>query len=222
MRFSRQEYWSGLPRPPPRDLSDPGTEPASSVSPALAGGFFTTLRHLGSSYMGHSLLLQMLNSAAATWKQPQTNVHKWTWLCFKDLFTQTGSQPLGPCQLLPYSMDLLVIFLPSWRKSLPENWANGEENKRLREVLLRLAPESFGARNPAMPEIILNPDQWIIRTNELSFSLNPGWVGFTLTCNHKSSNKLTVWSAACSPIKQGQYWLARFNRYVLKSTRCST
>ena len=41
MEFSRQEYWSGLPRPPPGDLPDPGIEPASLMSPALAGGFFT-------------------------------------------------------------------------------------------------------------------------------------------------------------------------------------
>jgi len=27
MGFSRQEYWSGLPCPPPGDLPDPGTEP---------------------------------------------------------------------------------------------------------------------------------------------------------------------------------------------------
>ena len=27
--FSRQEYWSGLPCPPPGDLSNPGTEPRS-------------------------------------------------------------------------------------------------------------------------------------------------------------------------------------------------
>ena len=39
MGFARQEYWSGLPFPPPGDLPDPGTEP---MSPALAGGFFTT------------------------------------------------------------------------------------------------------------------------------------------------------------------------------------
>ena len=30
-RFSRQEYWSGLPFPPPGDLPDPGIEPASPV-----------------------------------------------------------------------------------------------------------------------------------------------------------------------------------------------
>ena len=41
MEFSRQEYWSGLPFPVPRDLPDPGIELVSSVSPALAGEFFT-------------------------------------------------------------------------------------------------------------------------------------------------------------------------------------
>ena len=40
--FSRQEHWSGLPFPPPRDLPDPGIEPESLMSPALAGKFFTT------------------------------------------------------------------------------------------------------------------------------------------------------------------------------------
>ena len=42
MGFPRQEYWSGLPFPSPGDLPDPGIEPESLVSPALAGGFFTT------------------------------------------------------------------------------------------------------------------------------------------------------------------------------------
>ena len=39
MGFPRQEYWSGLPFPPPEHLPNPGTEP---TSPALAGEFFTT------------------------------------------------------------------------------------------------------------------------------------------------------------------------------------
>ena len=42
MGFSRQAYWSGLPRPPPGDLPDSGIEPTSLVSSVLAGGFFTT------------------------------------------------------------------------------------------------------------------------------------------------------------------------------------
>ena len=41
MGFSRQEYWSGLPCPS-GDLPDPGIEPVSFRSPALAGRFFTT------------------------------------------------------------------------------------------------------------------------------------------------------------------------------------
>ena len=42
MWFSRQEYWSGLPGPTPGDLPNPGIEPTSFLSPALAGEFFTT------------------------------------------------------------------------------------------------------------------------------------------------------------------------------------
>ena len=41
MGFSRQEYWSGLPCPPPGHLPDPGIKPTSLMSPALAGEFFT-------------------------------------------------------------------------------------------------------------------------------------------------------------------------------------
>ena len=40
--LSRQEYWSGLPCPPPGDLPDSGIEPVSLTSPALADEFFTT------------------------------------------------------------------------------------------------------------------------------------------------------------------------------------
>ena len=51
MRFSRQEYWSGLPCPPPGDLPDPGIKPKSLMPPGLAGGFLTT---------------------SATWEAPET------------------------------------------------------------------------------------------------------------------------------------------------------
>ena len=42
MGFSKQEYWSGLPCLPPGDLADPGIKLEFLMSPALAGGFFTT------------------------------------------------------------------------------------------------------------------------------------------------------------------------------------
>ena len=43
MGFSRQEYWSGQPCPPPGDLSHPGIKPMSLMYPALAGCFFITI-----------------------------------------------------------------------------------------------------------------------------------------------------------------------------------
>ena len=53
MGFFRQEYWSGLSRPPPGELADPGIEPTSLMSPVLTGMFFAT---------------------RATWEAPQTGV----------------------------------------------------------------------------------------------------------------------------------------------------
>ena len=46
MGFSRQEYWSGLPLPPPRDFPNPGIGP---VSPTSTGSFFIT-EPLGNTY----------------------------------------------------------------------------------------------------------------------------------------------------------------------------
>ena len=51
--FSRQEYWSGLPYPPPRDFSNPGIELESLTSPALAGSFFTMTKVLIEYKMQH-------------------------------------------------------------------------------------------------------------------------------------------------------------------------
>ena len=48
MGFFRQEYWSGLPFPPPSDLPNSGIVPPFPTSPALAGGFSTTAHHLES------------------------------------------------------------------------------------------------------------------------------------------------------------------------------
>ena len=41
--FFGQEHWSGLPCPPSGDLPDPGNEPVSFISPALAGRVFTNI-----------------------------------------------------------------------------------------------------------------------------------------------------------------------------------
>ena len=48
MGYSRQEYWSGLPCLPPKDLPGPGVKLMSLTSSAMVDGFFTT----GSSWEG--------------------------------------------------------------------------------------------------------------------------------------------------------------------------
>ena len=59
MGMSRQEYWSGLPCPPPGDLPDPRIELMSLTTPPLADRFFTAkpprkpLYHLGDFYLLH-------------------------------------------------------------------------------------------------------------------------------------------------------------------------
>ena len=58
MGLSKQEYWSGLPWPPPGDLPDPGIEPTSLMSPALAGRFFTT----SATWEAHQRAPQILSS----------------------------------------------------------------------------------------------------------------------------------------------------------------
>ena len=61
MGFSRQEYWSGLPYPPPGDLPNPGIEPTFLTSSALAAGLFTTSATLmqQSNLTSLSVLCQM-------------------------------------------------------------------------------------------------------------------------------------------------------------------
>jgi len=60
MGFSRQEYWSVLPCPLPGDLLSPGIKPTSLISPALAGGFFTTSATWESQWVLHSNFLSFL------------------------------------------------------------------------------------------------------------------------------------------------------------------
>ena len=48
MEFSRQEYWSGLPFPPPGDLPEAEIKPVSPLAPALQMDFFYPQSHWGS------------------------------------------------------------------------------------------------------------------------------------------------------------------------------
>ena len=73
--FPRQEYWSGLPFPPPGGLPDSGIKPMSLIAPVLAGRFFTTeplgkliyfttIKKLFITKTGPSLVVQWLRICA--------------------------------------------------------------------------------------------------------------------------------------------------------------
>ena len=66
MEFSRQEYWSGLPCPPPEDLPKPGIEPESLMFLILAGGFFNTSANWEAPAYSGLNLKQEKHSAAQT------------------------------------------------------------------------------------------------------------------------------------------------------------
>ena len=68
MGFSRQEYWSGLPCPSPGDLPDPGIEPRSPESPALADSL--SLCHLGNKHL--SVFLSEATQVHCTHTQQQS------------------------------------------------------------------------------------------------------------------------------------------------------
>ena len=75
MGFSRQQQRSGLSCPPPGDLPDPGIEPASLMSPALAGAFFTTSTtwkalHRLSVQFSHSAVSDSLRAHASQHARP--------------------------------------------------------------------------------------------------------------------------------------------------------
>ena len=75
MQFSKQDYWSGLPRPPPGGLSDPGIEPGSpSLQPdslpsepslqKMHTDHLLSVRHQGQWELARSMVLPRLSDSA--------------------------------------------------------------------------------------------------------------------------------------------------------------
>ena len=106
MRFFRQEYWSGLPFPPPQNLPDPGIEPTSL---ALAGGFFTT-------------------DPPGKPQRKNTLNHTCTHSCVSIFFCYVFLNPWFKVILLipritgfilAFNLSLFTIFLHKWETQLP-------------------------------------------------------------------------------------------------------
>ena len=105
MGFSRQEYWSGLPCPPPGDLPDPGTESLSQATPVLAGGFFTT----GIMFFAMPMYLVMSDSLQpfglqptrllCLWGFPGKNIGAGCHFLLQGIFPSQESNPRLLCRL---------------------------------------------------------------------------------------------------------------------------
>ena len=71
MGFSRQEYGSGLPFPPPGIFLTQGSNPPSPASPALAGGFFTTSTTWDASSSKHSSCNLQRRQGHESWEKTE-------------------------------------------------------------------------------------------------------------------------------------------------------
>ena len=110
--FPKQEYWSGLPYPPPGDLPDPGIEPASLTSPALAGGFFTT------SAPWETLILFLVNSHLS--RQSQFKCHHLPEI-FLDCQPAINSCFLFAQHLCKMAITIAMLLLVKYLSSLPDS-----------------------------------------------------------------------------------------------------
>ena len=80
MGFTRQEYWSGFPCPPPVDFPNLGIEPTSLMSPALAGRFFTTSTFWETPYLGMNdgiCVFPEVVSPSASWACTFSRTESW-------------------------------------------------------------------------------------------------------------------------------------------------
>ena len=96
MGFSRQEYRRGLPFPPPGNLPNPGSEPASPASSALAGRFITT-EPPGKPFLSIALPQKKKNK-----KNQKTHTHTHT--------QKTYEGKLLPSSLLDVKFAILKIL----------------------------------------------------------------------------------------------------------------
>ena len=130
MGFSRQEYWSGLPFLPPGAPPDPGIEPVSLVSPALAGRFF----------MGCIKYQEDRVTLAGAWFQ---GLCTWTGCIFS---AEAAGDPEGTCRLW-------------WQRGYGRRWWREAMWKRDKEVEDTEVPSTPPARLSLLSSLSWSPLQ---------------------------------------------------------------
>ena len=115
MGVFRQDYWSGLPCPPPGDLAHPGIETTPLISPELAGGFFTinaTCEAHACLGSGHSYLTLSSGTHIVLISFGSCNPLQFSLVEFMTLFLS----PSGLLLFLPGSHCILRLFLISFSR----------------------------------------------------------------------------------------------------------
>ena len=116
MEFPRQEYWNEWPFPTPGDLPDSGINP---VSPALAGGFFTTVppgepvddvAGWFQIYLFALLAWTVAHQLLCTWNSPGKNTGTGGHFLLQRIFPTQGSNP-PLLHLLHWQVDSLPTEL---------------------------------------------------------------------------------------------------------------
>ena len=116
MGFSKEEYWSGVPRSPPADLSVPGVEPVSPATPTLQGILYSWAT-------GEDLKLNMLclklQNPDFRWGPYDIFFISITWtpcLCFQHIMLK-GTQSLK-CRILWWLRPYFEYF--TWKLCISE------------------------------------------------------------------------------------------------------
>ena len=137
MGFCRQEYWSGLPCSPPRDLPVSGIKPMSLRSPALAGEFFTTSATWEAHHTACRILIPHPEIEPAPPAMEVPLLKPWTtkgspWLIFKwqeihkiefiGIFGLLKAIIIDPCMASVHQLTLLRIWRSPGTLAHPENY----------------------------------------------------------------------------------------------------
>ena len=118
MEFSKQEYWSGLPCPPPGNLPNPGFKTVSPMTPALQEDSLP-LSHLGSPQV---TLVAVLNSL--TWVGKPVKASEIKWNVQRELLQSTASSESR--SVVSDSLQLHGLY-SSWN-SLGQNTGMGSRS----------------------------------------------------------------------------------------------
>jgi len=179
MGFSRQEYWSRLPCHPLGDLSNPGMELESSVSPALAGMFVTTsaaweTKNAGCLPKRWFIHVQSLNHVwlfvtSMDCSPPGSSIHRFfqaripEWVAM--LYSRGSSRPRSNSHLLNWQVDFFLCWA-TWEA--PKCWFRCPLNHSLQLSILMTyvhkmphlkgSPELIGPQSSSVAQLC--PTLW--------------------------------------------------------------